>query len=129
MPNTASKEPARATGATSNSHTFREHNVPYNIPSLPNSNDNSLLIIDQDELNVHNESQVIKIIDDYDRRLQEQVTLAREDIVRELADKIQVSLFFCLTKAVKINVCARLNASDHAHFSNTSTSSIISMYK
>lgn len=52
----------------------------------------SLIIIDQDELNLHNESQVIqKIIEEYEKRLQEQVTLAREDIVRELETQIQVS--------------------------------------
>lgn len=51
----------------------------------------SLIIIDQDELNLHNESQVIqKIIEEYEKRLQEQLTLAREDIVRELETQIQV---------------------------------------
>ncbi|XP_012159828.1 pericentrin isoform X3 [Ceratitis capitata] len=53
----------------------------------------SLIIIDQDELNLHNESQVIqKIIEEYEKRLQEQVTLAREDIVRELETQIQTLL-------------------------------------
>lgn len=51
----------------------------------------SLIIIDQDELNLHNESQVIqKIIEEYEKRLQEQLTLARDDIVRELERQIQV---------------------------------------
>ncbi|XP_067648426.1 centrosome-associated protein CEP250 isoform X3 [Eurosta solidaginis] len=53
----------------------------------------SLIIIDQDELNLYNESQVIqKIIEEYERRLQEQLTLAREDIVRELEVQIQTLL-------------------------------------
>ncbi|XP_036325594.1 golgin subfamily A member 4 isoform X3 [Rhagoletis pomonella] len=53
----------------------------------------SLIIIDQDELNNHNESQVIqKIIEEYERRLQEQLALAREDIVRELEGQIQTLL-------------------------------------
>ncbi|XP_011188348.1 A-kinase anchor protein 9 isoform X3 [Zeugodacus cucurbitae] len=53
----------------------------------------SLIIIDQDELNLHNESQVIqKIIEEYEKRLQEQLTLAREDIVRELETQIQTLL-------------------------------------
>ncbi|XP_053954601.1 pericentrin isoform X2 [Anastrepha ludens] len=50
----------------------------------------SFIIIDKDELNLHNESQVIqKIIEEYERRLQEQLALAREDIVRELEVQIQ----------------------------------------
>ncbi|XP_039965482.1 pericentrin isoform X3 [Bactrocera tryoni] len=53
----------------------------------------SLIIIDQDELNLHNESQVIqKIIEEYEKRLQEQLTLAREDIVHELENQIQTLL-------------------------------------
>nr|XP_036226737.1 golgin subfamily A member 4 isoform X3 [Bactrocera oleae] len=53
----------------------------------------SLIIIDQDELNLHNESQVIqKIIEEYEKRLQEQLTLARDDIVRELERQIQTLL-------------------------------------
>lgn len=59
-------------------------------------NRSSLIIIDQDELldNVHvnNEAQVIqKIIDEYESRLQEQLALAKADIVYELEQQIQVS--------------------------------------
>lgn len=64
-------------------------------PILSNNNNNntSLIIIDQDELNCNNEAQVIqKIIDEYERRLQEQLALAREDIVHELEQQIQVSV-------------------------------------
>ncbi|XP_046808670.1 golgin subfamily B member 1 isoform X2 [Lucilia cuprina] len=58
-----------------------------------NNNNNSLIIIDQDELNGSNEAQVIqKIIDEYERRLQEQLALAREDIVHELEQQIQTLL-------------------------------------
>ncbi|XP_055905923.1 A-kinase anchor protein 9 isoform X3 [Eupeodes corollae] len=68
-------------------------NTPPKSPIVPNkSPPTSLIIIDQDELN-NEESQVIqKIIGEYDRRLQEQVTLAREDIVRELENQIQALL-------------------------------------
>uniref|UniRef100_A0A1A9WE88 Pericentrin/AKAP-450 centrosomal targeting domain-containing protein n=1 Tax=Glossina brevipalpis TaxID=37001 RepID=A0A1A9WE88_9MUSC len=56
----------------------------------------SLIIIDQDEflsnVNINNEAQIIqKIIDEYESRLQEQLALAREDIVHELEQQIQVS--------------------------------------
>ncbi|XP_065360071.1 A-kinase anchor protein 9 isoform X3 [Calliphora vicina] len=58
-----------------------------------NNNNTSLIIIDQDELNSNNEAQVIqKIIDEYERRLQEQLALAREDIVHELEQQIQTLL-------------------------------------
>ncbi|KAM7357976.1 pericentrin-like protein isoform 3-T3 [Cochliomyia hominivorax] len=58
-----------------------------------NNNNTSLIIIDQDELNCNNEAQVIqKIIDEYERRLQEQLALAREDIVHELEQQIQTLL-------------------------------------
>lgn len=57
-----------------------------------NNNNTSLIIIDTDELTTNNETQIIqKIIDEYERRLQEQVALAREDIVHELEQQIQVS--------------------------------------
>ncbi|XP_068142656.1 golgin subfamily A member 4 isoform X2 [Drosophila tropicalis] len=50
----------------------------------------SLIIIDEDELNFHNESQVIqRIIEEYERRLQEQLALARQDIANELEQQIQ----------------------------------------
>ncbi|KQS43987.1 pericentrin isoform X1 [Drosophila erecta] len=50
----------------------------------------SLIIIDEDELNFNNESQVIqRIIEEYERRLQEQLTLARQDIATELEQQIQ----------------------------------------
>ncbi|XP_030571697.1 golgin subfamily A member 4 isoform X2 [Drosophila novamexicana] len=53
----------------------------------PNS---SLIIIDEDELNLNNESQVIRrIIEEYERRLQEQLALARQDIATELEQQIQ----------------------------------------
>jgi len=52
----------------------------------------SLIIIDEDELNFNNESQVIqRIIEEYERRLQEQLALARQDIATELEQQIQVS--------------------------------------
>lgn len=70
-----------------------EKGLPSPIISNNNNNNNtSLLIIDQDELNSNNESQVIqKIIDEYERRLQEQLALAREDIAHEFVQQIQVS--------------------------------------
>ncbi|XP_017112487.1 pericentrin isoform X4 [Drosophila elegans] len=50
----------------------------------------SLIIIDEDELNLNNESQVIqRIIEEYERRLQEQLALARQDIANELEQQIQ----------------------------------------
>ncbi|XP_030386056.1 pericentrin [Scaptodrosophila lebanonensis] len=56
----------------------------------------SLIIIDEDELNFandkdnDNESQVIRrIIEEYERRLQEQLALARQDIAAELEQHIQ----------------------------------------
>ncbi|KAH8379772.1 hypothetical protein KR009_007140, partial [Drosophila setifemur] len=50
----------------------------------------SLIIIDEDELNFNNESQVIqRIIEEYERRLQEQLALARQDIANELELQIQ----------------------------------------
>ncbi|XP_070136624.1 rootletin isoform X2 [Drosophila bipectinata] len=50
----------------------------------------SLIIIDEDELNFNNESQVIqRIIEEYERRLQEQLALARQDIANELEQHIQ----------------------------------------
>uniref|UniRef100_A0A1A9US23 Uncharacterized protein n=1 Tax=Glossina austeni TaxID=7395 RepID=A0A1A9US23_GLOAU len=57
-------------------------------------NRSSLIIIDQDELlnsvYVNNEAQVIqKIIDEYESRLQEQLALAKADIVYELEQQIQ----------------------------------------
>ncbi|XP_075162391.1 pericentrin-like protein isoform X3 [Haematobia irritans] len=58
-----------------------------------NNNNTSLIIIDTDELNTNNETQIIqKIIDEYERRLQEQLALAREDIVHELEQQIQTLL-------------------------------------
>lgn len=61
--------------------------------NINNNNNTSLIIIDTDELNSNNETQIIqKIIDEYERRLQEQLALAREDIVHELEQQIQVSL-------------------------------------
>ncbi|ALC44617.1 cp309, partial [Drosophila busckii] len=51
----------------------------------------SLIIIDEDELNPNNESQVIqRIIAEYERRLQEQLALARQDIDTELEQQIQI---------------------------------------
>ncbi|KAH8234866.1 hypothetical protein KR032_004625 [Drosophila birchii] len=50
----------------------------------------SLIIIDEDELNLNNESQVIqRIIEEYEKRLQEQLALARQDIANELEQQIQ----------------------------------------
>ncbi|XP_017040316.1 pericentrin isoform X3 [Drosophila ficusphila] len=50
----------------------------------------SLIIIDEDELNFNNESQVIqRIIEEYEKRLQEQLALARQDIATELEQQIQ----------------------------------------
>ncbi|XP_034122450.1 A-kinase anchor protein 9 isoform X3 [Drosophila guanche] len=50
----------------------------------------SLIIIDEDELNFNNESQVVqRIIEEYERRLQEQLALARQDIANELERQIQ----------------------------------------
>jgi len=59
---------------------------------MPAQNPNtSLIIIDEDELNLNNESQVIqRIIEEYERRLQEQLALARQDIATELEQQIQV---------------------------------------
>lgn len=55
------------------------------------NNLSTFLIIDQDELS-KNDAQVIqKIIDDYDRRLQEQIGLAKQDFVNELDRQFQVS--------------------------------------
>ncbi|XP_073837284.1 pericentrin-like protein isoform X4 [Musca autumnalis] len=75
------------------------NNVPATSSSSPvaqsnnNNNNTSLIIIDTDELNTNNETQIIqKIIDEYERRLQEQVALAREDIVHELEQQIQTLL-------------------------------------
>lgn len=69
---------------------------PLIAPSTNNNNNTSLIIIDTDELNTNNETQIIqKIIDEYERRLQEQLALAREDIVHELEQQIQVSGKFC----------------------------------
>lgn len=43
-------------------------------------------------MNFNNESQVIqRIIEEYERRLQEQLALARQDIANELEQHIQVS--------------------------------------
>ncbi|XP_064545021.1 golgin subfamily A member 4 isoform X2 [Drosophila montana] len=60
-------------------------------PTTPAQNPNSsLIIIDEDELNLNNESQVIqRIIEEYERRLQEQLALARQDIATELEQQIQ----------------------------------------
>ncbi|XP_060659557.1 golgin subfamily A member 4 isoform X5 [Drosophila nasuta] len=60
-------------------------------PPTPAQNPNaSLIIIDEDELNLNNESQVIqRIIEEYERRLQEQLALARQDIATELEQQIQ----------------------------------------
>nr|NP_001261861.1 Pericentrin-like protein, isoform J [Drosophila melanogaster]AGB94554.1 Pericentrin-like protein, isoform J [Drosophila melanogaster] len=50
----------------------------------------SLIIIDEDELNFNNESQVIqRIIEEYEKRLQEQLALARQDIATELEQQIK----------------------------------------
>lgn len=55
------------------------------------NNLSTFLIIDQDELS-KNDTQVIqKIIDDYERRLQEQIALAKQDFVNELDSQFQVS--------------------------------------
>lgn len=59
-----------------------------NINSLINNNNNRNSHKDC-ELNELNE-----IIAEYDRRLQEQVTLARQDVLVELEKNIQVSAFF-----------------------------------
>uniref|UniRef100_A0A1I8NVR8 Pericentrin/AKAP-450 centrosomal targeting domain-containing protein n=1 Tax=Stomoxys calcitrans TaxID=35570 RepID=A0A1I8NVR8_STOCA len=61
-----------------------------NNDSNSNNHNTSLIIIDTDELNSNNETQIIqKIIEEYERRLQEQLALAREDIVHELEQQIQ----------------------------------------
>lgn len=60
-------------------------------PTAGQNPSTSLIIIDEDELNLNNESQVIqRIIEEYERRLQEQLALARQDIVAELEQQIQV---------------------------------------
>ncbi|XP_032599457.1 nuclear mitotic apparatus protein 1 isoform X3 [Drosophila grimshawi] len=61
------------------------------VSPAPAQNPNSsLIIIDEDELNFKNESQVIqRIIEEYERRLQEQLALARQDIATELEQQIQ----------------------------------------
>ncbi|KRF84850.1 golgin subfamily A member 4 isoform X4 [Drosophila virilis] len=59
-------------------------------PTLAQNPNSSLIIIDEDELNLNNESQVIqRIIEEYERRLQEQLALARQDIATELEQQIQ----------------------------------------
>ncbi|XP_059216942.1 pericentrin isoform X3 [Stomoxys calcitrans] len=64
-----------------------------NNDSNSNNHNTSLIIIDTDELNSNNETQIIqKIIEEYERRLQEQLALAREDIVHELEQQIQTLL-------------------------------------
>ncbi|XP_033240357.1 golgin subfamily A member 4 isoform X14 [Drosophila pseudoobscura] len=61
-----------------------EEGSPTAVPNV------SLIIIDEDELNFNNESQVIqRIIEEYERRLQEQLALARQDIANELEQQIQ----------------------------------------
>ncbi|XP_022211340.2 pericentrin isoform X3 [Drosophila obscura] len=61
-----------------------EEGSPTAVPNI------SLIIIDEDELNFNNESQVIqRIIEEYERRLQEQLALARQDIANELEQQIQ----------------------------------------
>ncbi|KAL5276406.1 AKAP9 family protein [Megaselia abdita] len=56
------------------------------------NNMSTFLIIDQDELS-KNDTQVIqKIIDDYERRLQEQIALAKQDFVTELENQFQAFL-------------------------------------
>ncbi|XP_023178118.2 pericentrin isoform X3 [Drosophila hydei] len=65
-------------------------------PAAAQNASNSLIIIDEDELNLNNESQVIqRIIEEYERRLQEQLTLARQDIATELEKQIQSLLSEC----------------------------------
>lgn len=60
-------------------------------PLLAENPNQSLIIIDEDELNCKNESQVIqRIIEEYERRLQEQLALARQDMANELEQQIQV---------------------------------------
>lgn len=67
---------------------LKEEGHSININSLINNNNNSNSHKDC-ELNELNE-----IIAEYDRRLQEQVTLARQDVLVELEKNIQVSAFF-----------------------------------
>ncbi|KRG06771.1 nuclear mitotic apparatus protein 1 isoform X5 [Drosophila mojavensis] len=65
-------------------------------PTAGQNPSTSLIIIDEDELNLNNESQVIqRIIEEYERRLQEQLALARQDIVAELEQQIQSLLSEC----------------------------------
>lgn len=63
------------------------------------NNMSTFLIIDQDELS-KNDTQIIQNIkDDYERRLQEQLTLAKQDFVNELERQFQVSCVpLCLLK-------------------------------
>ncbi|KAM8709389.1 hypothetical protein ACLKA7_016230 [Drosophila subpalustris] len=64
--------------------------VPMPAPVPAQNPNTSLIIIDEDELNLNNESQVIqRIIEEYERRLQEQLALARQDIATELEQQIQ----------------------------------------
>lgn len=67
----------------------KEEGHSININSLINNNNNSSNSHKDCELNELNE-----IIAEYDRRLQEQVTLARQDVLVELEKNIQVSAFF-----------------------------------
>lgn len=70
------------------SRTCQDEPTPSPIAENPNQ---SLIIIDEDELNCKNESQVIqRIIEEYERRLQEQLALARQDMANELEQQIQV---------------------------------------
>lgn len=68
----------------------KEEGHSININSLINNNNNRNSHKDC-ELNELNE-----IIAEYDRRLQEQVTLARQDVLVELEKNIQVSAFLLL---------------------------------
>lgn len=61
------------------------------------------LIIEQDDVGINESQEIRDIAADYHRRLQEQVTLAKQDIVQELENHIQVSdkkkcdsVIFCL---------------------------------
>ncbi|CAD7081196.1 unnamed protein product [Hermetia illucens] len=49
------------------------------------------LIIEQDDVGINESQEIRDIAADYHRRLQEQVTLAKQDIVQELENHIQVS--------------------------------------
>ncbi|KAH8270273.1 hypothetical protein KR018_006450, partial [Drosophila ironensis] len=75
--------------ANSPAHTCAEKEAVHE-KSTEGAANTSLIIIDEDELNFNNESQVIqRIIEEYERRLQEQLALARQDIANELEQHIQ----------------------------------------